>query len=742
MSKTTCTKKSDASLREIADWQLSPETCNPRIELPKLQRGFVWEASKIADLWDSILRGFPIGSMMISAIDQDKPGHVASEQRYWLLDGQQRATSIAIGFYNPWGSQNKESSMWSLKSTPLLWVDLLPEPRSTEVRMFSPYLVTQSHPWGYTRDGNVIPWGQRKKACEEFKLGENYTSFDLKKCFPWQAEFPIPLCFMLEAIGAPEIGTLENAWSHLVTMCRKFLPECWMHCYGDFLTQTIPPAFESLYNRRRHLKDYRVHLNLLSRESIENDVNTDDDNSLLFVRLNTGGVVLGGEELIFSLFKSEFGEAKDAVEKCSVGFMQPSKLFGLLVRLAAACIEPSKLARSVTLREFKREIRGESELKSQLKDLIDHRVEFLMKAARNILCGSGEFVPSFCLPEVVATRAINDAPDIFLGLLYWLDKGGQVELGTTEHQRLLGCFTALSWFLPGNAKSKQNTLREWIEAAGTDVAGRLWSCECLRFLFTRNECFVPLFPPPDLLEPLLLQGTLEVQPYNYENLAASNQNPAFWESYKRLFTEPDAPDALKPRREHNLMVFLNRLRPRKAMLLYAQRNFIRAKFKEFGQWDMTLKDSNCPWDWDHIYPSAYRRWDVNKVYKDWHDSIGNLRAIGLSENRGDGCDWPSIKLANEMEQSCNGDNPSQSFITKEIWKEMKELPYDYEALKKNELALRMCAVVLKRMLSIYREWHDQFCIGQLMDEIRNVAIDHHNSEPSAEITFEPSQSPV
>ncbi|MGC8552539.1 MAG: DUF262 domain-containing protein [Phycisphaerae bacterium] len=80
------------SLAEIAEWQLDPRKAMLKVGLPKLQRGFVWKPSKVINLWDSILRGFPIGSLLLSKIGDIDSSQVKSDQ-YWLLDGQQRATS-------------------------------------------------------------------------------------------------------------------------------------------------------------------------------------------------------------------------------------------------------------------------------------------------------------------------------------------------------------------------------------------------------------------------------------------------------------------------------------------------------------------------------------------------------------------------------------------------------------------------------------------------------------------------
>ena len=40
------------------------------ISIPIIQRGFVWKPEQIAGLWDSLLRGFPIGSFMVQPKSQ------------------------------------------------------------------------------------------------------------------------------------------------------------------------------------------------------------------------------------------------------------------------------------------------------------------------------------------------------------------------------------------------------------------------------------------------------------------------------------------------------------------------------------------------------------------------------------------------------------------------------------------------------------------------------------------------
>jgi uncharacterized protein with ParB-like and HNH nuclease domain len=66
------------SLKEIADWTKP----NSIVEIPALQRGLVWKPRQVELLWDSLLRGFPIGSFMLS--------DVIGEDKFYLMDGQQR----------------------------------------------------------------------------------------------------------------------------------------------------------------------------------------------------------------------------------------------------------------------------------------------------------------------------------------------------------------------------------------------------------------------------------------------------------------------------------------------------------------------------------------------------------------------------------------------------------------------------------------------------------------------------
>lgn len=72
-----------------------------RLGLPDIQRPFVWKNSKVRDLFDSMLRGYPIGYLLLwessgngtsKQIGEDAHSH--SSPSHLIIDGQQRLTSL------------------------------------------------------------------------------------------------------------------------------------------------------------------------------------------------------------------------------------------------------------------------------------------------------------------------------------------------------------------------------------------------------------------------------------------------------------------------------------------------------------------------------------------------------------------------------------------------------------------------------------------------------------------------
>lgn len=79
-----------------------------KIGLPDLQRPFVWQDNKVRDLFDSMLRGYPIGYVMLweSPADYDEKKNsiggnkkIYEEPKELVIDGQQRLTALVAAMY-------------------------------------------------------------------------------------------------------------------------------------------------------------------------------------------------------------------------------------------------------------------------------------------------------------------------------------------------------------------------------------------------------------------------------------------------------------------------------------------------------------------------------------------------------------------------------------------------------------------------------------------------------------------
>ena len=79
-----------------------------RIGLPDLQRPFVWKDNKVRELFDSLLKGYPIGYIMLweSPVDyESKKSTIGDNSKTYedpkelVIDGQQRLTALVAAMF-------------------------------------------------------------------------------------------------------------------------------------------------------------------------------------------------------------------------------------------------------------------------------------------------------------------------------------------------------------------------------------------------------------------------------------------------------------------------------------------------------------------------------------------------------------------------------------------------------------------------------------------------------------------
>ncbi len=124
--------------------------------IPPIQRGLVWEPGQVINLWDSLSKGYPIGSFMCYG-DETQPN---------LLDGQQRYNAICLGLGGGMSRQNQSASEGEARMDEppqaQLWV--CRHPQQLERPMFM--VCSSCHPWGFRVDaqGNVLPLEHSEQA--------------------------------------------------------------------------------------------------------------------------------------------------------------------------------------------------------------------------------------------------------------------------------------------------------------------------------------------------------------------------------------------------------------------------------------------------------------------------------------------------------------------------------------------------------------------------------------------------
>lgn len=81
--------------------QLIEKIDTGELGLPELQRPFIWKDSKVRDLFDSLMRGYPIGYLMLwecPSLEKKKSIgvdlHSYDSPKEVIIDGQQRLTSL------------------------------------------------------------------------------------------------------------------------------------------------------------------------------------------------------------------------------------------------------------------------------------------------------------------------------------------------------------------------------------------------------------------------------------------------------------------------------------------------------------------------------------------------------------------------------------------------------------------------------------------------------------------------
>jgi len=115
------------TLPDWMQWASGQAEAARRVVLPMIQRGSVWAPHKLLDLWDTLLRGMPVGALMacetapLSTVMV--PGQAGTRLSKTgdidLIDGQQRTLSMLAGWPDGLKNPTRPVSVWAdLTDTP------------------------------------------------------------------------------------------------------------------------------------------------------------------------------------------------------------------------------------------------------------------------------------------------------------------------------------------------------------------------------------------------------------------------------------------------------------------------------------------------------------------------------------------------------------------------------------------------------------------------------------------------
>lgn len=89
------------SLEPIKIWELVDRAVLHKWSIPEFQRGFVWKATQVRDLAESLWLDYPVGSLLVWNSEQPQETKIAKDgvgPSQWIVDGQQRTTALSILF--------------------------------------------------------------------------------------------------------------------------------------------------------------------------------------------------------------------------------------------------------------------------------------------------------------------------------------------------------------------------------------------------------------------------------------------------------------------------------------------------------------------------------------------------------------------------------------------------------------------------------------------------------------------
>lgn len=243
--------------------QLIEKIDTGELGLPELQRPFIWKDSKVRDLFDSLMRGYPIGYLMLwecPALEKKKSigvdTHSYDSPKEVIIDGQQRLTSL----YAVMKGKKVVNSKFDEKSI-------------------------------------IISYNPLQ---DKFEVGYQATKKDPEWIY-----------------NISDVYTTSSSFKFINTFIKRLAE--YRQSKGEVLTESEQDIISENINAIVNLKNHTLPVFDIKANAEEEDV------SEIFVRVNSGGVSLKQNDFILTLLSLYWDEGRKKIEEFSRESTFPTK---------------------------------------------------------------------------------------------------------------------------------------------------------------------------------------------------------------------------------------------------------------------------------------------------------------------------------------------------------------------------------------------------------------------------------
>ena len=666
-------------------------------EIPKIQRRFVWKPSQIENLWDSLFRQFPIGAIV--AAENQRNGKIE------LYDGQQRITSILLGFADT-NSEKCEILKSSLKNV-RVFIDMARPISQTDNKHFIFRVITRSHPWGYQKTNNTktLTTHNRNNAIKLWGEKDIFAENILDEAYPYDAVCPLPLniftSLALENKSVDIVKTKIYEW--IFSKSNQKVDDKsiynWFLKYKNLQEKCIDEFYkiEEIYEKAENLiEDFRIPMLVMpnidniakDNEDLQsNNFNEEQTDAIeeVFVRLNSSGTQLLGEELRYSILKSKIdGNIQVVIEEKCEGIMTPSRFITLVYNLwqknTDLRIKPRNFQQKMKseVRDFERFI-NEKIFAEKLLEKVKRFLKYGDDSIKNYDCN----ISDYRLPYPLFIEIASASQGEIMFILMWriLYGNDEFQYNTDEHRKMIGVVLLFMW----NGKDERSKYNKLINKIWRNVTD-------LNFedIWNKNKIMENVETKEKVME-------LPINNKFFDIIKNVDENTNIWDKIDKKDKE-----------------FVYNVMANRDILYWIQRKYL-SDTNCFNEKSFDLDDTNVPFDFDHISANnfVYKKIKTPAPFNHWNNIYqlpANLRILDYRTNRIAQDEVPSKKFAND-----DNEQLFEKFFVSSEWRNYDEnwLFNKYKLDKDNSRWREVYNLILNRWIAMYDEFVKELRIQKL-----------------------------